>query len=94
VYSEPILAVLKQFLSSLTDGVASYIQGRRRYAGFWSYFLSIYILCIFVSRDVPEQIFITYDTRMFELEAYFRTVKLVLGPTVNLLQTSGFSGST
>jgi hypothetical protein len=29
------LAVLKQFLRSLTDGVASYLQGRRRYASFW-----------------------------------------------------------
>lgn len=90
------MAVFKQFLSLLTDGVASYMQGRRRYVSFWLSFLnkSIYLLCICVSRDLREEILIKYDTRMLKLEVYLPIVKLVLGLTVHLMQDLSSSEST
>lgn len=82
------MAVIKQFLILLTDGVTSYKQGRMRCVSLWLCFLkkSICLLCICVSRDLREETLIKYDTRMLKLEVYFPIVKLVLGLTVHLLQ--------
>jgi hypothetical protein len=62
----------KQFLSSLTDGVASYMQGEGAVQVFGC-FLKKGLLCICVSYDLREQILIKHDTRMLELEVYFPT---------------------